>query len=568
MVGSAQEEALKIIEVQLRPFVERELKSKYGVNWLEKVNEVRAGARSSPPPLPLKDGVVRWSPDDLLNTMVVHFQSVFANSFIPRQDRRGGTQRPDYVALGWINEILEFRRQWAHVEGYSQEQVVRFLSTCQLLLIAAGATEGADRIGRLKPRERPSLLIRQEGQQNPLGGPVATLKPNMTIKRMLSRLPPDLAVRWRQTAIDGAVEIFGCPDPSGSHGGLDFEQFLCTASNTEWPQDIGGLSSKQEKELAVGLIGDGSKEFTGWLTQKGKPGRVRMLLGPIDPPNLDRPYISFEVGNSDYFTPRTISELEKLNLTGAGPDLYSIFPESWAEPGSRFPPTCVPYHVSVQGIVISHSESEGDHLILGSVNPQNPSITHGWGATMAEQMWAPDPSDLVKEWWRPFAAKRLANVAIPSKREGDADLRENLRRGLREELGITLGTDTLQNPRLLSVAIEENFFITFVFLVIVRLGLDDIYKRWKVAPDTNEMGLLAAYKFGGRDKDGRLLNGAERLSQLLSKDRFDAGPHLLPSPRPANELIGKWHCSSRLRIYAAGMHFWPNHFPSYVTVEV
>jgi hypothetical protein len=103
--------------------------------------------------------------------------------------------------------------------------------------------------------------------------------------------------------------------------------------------------------------------------------------------------------------------------------------------------------------------------------------------------------------------------------------------------------------------------------VIIGLGLDDIYNRWKAAPDTNEMGLLAAYKFGGRDLNGQPLNGAKRLAELLSNDRFDAGPHLLPSPQPVNELIGNWHCSSRLRIYAAGMHFWPNHFPSYVRVE-
>lgn len=563
MAASSHEEALKIVEIELTPFVEAALRSRYGANWRTVVDQKRRDAGLDP--LPQRNGVVVWNPDRLLNTMVVHFFAAFANSFVPRHEKQTGSSKPDYVALGWINELLEFRRNWAHVEDYSQEQVNRFLGTCQLLLTAAGSEQGAERIRRLIPRERPSLIIRSEGQRNP-GQPIAILRPNESITRLLSSLPPDLARQWRQTAIDGAVEVFGCPDGSGSYGGLTLEQIVCTATNIEWPQDMGGLSPKQEQELAAGLIGDGNG-LSGWLTQKGKPGRVRILLGPIDPPNLDRPYVSLEVGNSDYFSVRTVAEIEKLNLAGTGPDLHSIFPESWTKPGSHFSPNCIPYHVSVQGIVIAHSEEEGDHLILGSVNPQNPSISSGWGATMAEQMWAPDPSALVKEWWRPFAAKRLANVPIPSKRDGDPDLRETLRRGLHEELGITVGLDTVQDPRLLSVAIEDNFFITFIFLVIVGLELDEIYQRWKAAPDRNEMGLLAAYKFGGRASDGKSLNSAQRIAQLLSHERFDAGPHLLPSPRPRGELVGNWHCSSRLRMYVTGMHFWPNHFPSFVKIE-
>ena len=70
--GSAQEEALKILEIELSPFVEKELKSKYGVDWLKQVNETRANARTPLGPLPQKNGVVIWSPDNLLNLMVVH----------------------------------------------------------------------------------------------------------------------------------------------------------------------------------------------------------------------------------------------------------------------------------------------------------------------------------------------------------------------------------------------------------------------------------------------------------------------------------------------------------------
>lgn len=566
------ERALDLLRDGLRTFVEDGLKDhfvKISKNWIEAFEQYRNAVLFDGKPKDRQDRLPRlgdqivWTPDELLKTISSPLWFAFQFRFKERQRRSADRRRkPDAVARGWVDELIEIRNAWAH---RTADDCKRFLDTSERLLKSVGEIEAAERMRHLLPSSRPSIA--KDDQPRSKDVPFVSLRPNATIQKMLSRLPQELSLRWRQTAIDGAFEVFSCPDGSGSYGGLDFEYIVCDAQNKEWPQDFGGLSAKQSGDMATSLIGDDQAKVSGWLTQKGKPGRIRVLLAPIDPPNLDRPYIHVEIGNSDYFTARTLSELGKYNLEGRGPDLYSIFSEGWAKPGSRFTTNCVPYHASIQGVVLCRTARDGDYLLLGSVNPQNPSITDGWGATMAEQMWAPDAGGLTTEWWRPYAAKRLANIPIPPKRSGDPDLRETLRRGLHEELGIILGVDTLQNPRLVSVAIEDNFFITFIFVVIVGLELEDVFSRWKSAPDHNELGLLAAYKFSGVDANGASLSGPERFANILSGDAFDAGPHLLPSPQQEGKIVGKWHCSSRLRIYAAGMHLWPNHFSSYVKIE-
>jgi hypothetical protein len=565
--GNSTEQALDIIRDGLRDFVEAGLKNHFEGqgNWIDAFDRFRRSdsykgrKKNRQDRLPRLNGKIIWSPDELLKTISGPLWEAFEYRFVERQPRspdRG--KRPDLVAQGWVNELIEIRNGWAH---RSADDSKRFLDTSERLLVAVGAGAFAENIRKLSPNvkrsgNRPIQPVRAE--------PIAILSPNRTIQKMLARLPPALAEQWRQTAIDGAMEVFSCPDGSGSYGGLEFEQIICDATNKEWPQDFGGLPLAKSQDLATALVGDEQLNTPGWLTQKGKPGRIRVLVGPIDPPNLDRPYIHMRVGNSDYFTPRTVSELEKLNREGKGPDLFAIFPESWAKPGSDFTTGCIPYHVSVQGIVLCRTADEADYLLLGNVNPQNPSITHGWGATMAEQMWAPDPTSRVTQWWKTFALKKISNLPIPPKRNGDPDLRENLRRGLHEELGIVMDRDTLHSPRLLSVAIEDNFFITFIFLVIVGLELDEVYRNWKSAPDRNELGLMAAVQLTGFDGNGAALDGPQQLANLMSREMFDAGPHLLPSARVENEIVGKWHCSSRLRMYAAGMHLWPEEFKHYV----
>jgi hypothetical protein len=57
------------------------------------------------------------------------------------------------------------------------------------------------------------------------------------------------------------------------------------------------------------------------------------------------------------------------------------------------------------------------------------------------------------------------------------------------------------------------------------------------------------------------------LAELLGQDTFDAGPHLLPAPAPLGAIRGPWHCSSRMRMYAAGMHLWPDEFRKYVRID-
>lgn len=82
------------------------------------------------------------------------------------------------------------------------------------------------------------------------------------------------------------------------------------------------------------------------------------------------------------------------------------------------------------------------------------------------------------------------------------------------------------------------------------------------------MGLLAAYQFAGPDGKGNVFEGPKRLAELLANEQFDAGPNLLPTARPKNEIVGAWQPSSRMRIYALGMHLWPEEFPNYVRLAV
>lgn len=570
LVQGPIEQVLEKIRDALVPFVERTLDEYYrrhGKDWFTEVNKKR------PKRIPLRrdpqTGAVYWSPDDLLNTMALENAEwdAFQNSFKTRSMRPvspGDPKFPDFVAKGWIEELMEIRRRAAHQEPLTQYEIGRFFETAELLLRGAGADAPIDDLRKIRPASTYLLPFVRNRRPRKVE-PIALLKPNASAKRMLSMLPLESAEKWKQTTIDGAIEIFSCPDGSSRYGGLEFDHIICDTLAKEWPEDFGSLEKKKSEMLAAGLIGDDQYNIKGWLTQKGTPERIRVLAAPVDPPVLDRRYVQVQVGNSDYFAPRTITNLFRSNVENRGPDLYSIFAESWAKPGTEFTTKCIPYHVSVQGIVISRTP-ERDYLLLASINPNKSSISIGWGATMAEQMWAPDVRGLATQWWQPYAHKHLGNIPVASKRDGDADLRETLRRGLKEELDIRLGADTIQNPRLLNVAIEENFFVTFIFIVIVGLEPVEIWRRWMKAPDHSEMGLLAAYQFRGLDSAGEMLEGPKRFAELLAGEQFDAGPHLLPEQHEKGAIVGPWHCSSRLRIYAAGMHLWPEEFPNYVRI--
>jgi len=142
-----------------------------------------------------------------------------------------------------------------------------------------------------------------------------------------------------------------------------------------------------------------------------------------------------------------------------------------------------------------------------------------------------------------------------------------LERGLFEEFKIRRG-HFLSPYRLISAAIEEDmFFVTYIYFVAVSLKPLDAYRLWKEAPDAKENRVIVAYQLEGTDADGNLLDGAERLAQLLAKDEFDGQPHVLPKPHGDRPIIAGWHPSSRLRLYAAGRHMYGDRFGELVQVS-
>ncbi|MHB1797917.1 MAG: hypothetical protein ACYCUI_06355 [Vulcanimicrobiaceae bacterium] len=388
---------------------------------------------------------------------------------------------------------------------------------------------------------------------------------------MLDKYPINLAEKWRRTAIDGAFEVFRCPTPGNAYGGLLNKDIVCNTSARDWPEAFGGLTRSQRESMMIGLTGNKELGIDGWLRDDMKaPRPIRVLAEPPYPPSLARQSLHLRLGNSDYLTVRAITEISRIERGSGRVRLGAIFPDRWPAsqspdgPQESFTTRCVPYHVSIQAIIVCEAPNAW-HLLLANVNPERGAITGGWGATMATQMWGPDRAGNIEPWW---SAPSTDNLLPRGPQTGDETLEGTLRRGLDAEFQIDIQSDLRHEPKLLLAAVEQDmYFITFIYIVRVPFVLEELYRRWIRSPEFHHNGLLAAYQLTGCDADGIELNGPTRLARLLAQAQFDAGPHLRPEPRASGEVSGPWHVSSRLRIYALGMHLWPREFPRLVHIH-
>jgi hypothetical protein len=110
----------------LRPFVERELRARFGDEWLE-----RGLPRSSRGPT---------SPDDpgvLLRLLSGNWNEVFAAK-LSRVDRN------------YVYESVDVRNRWAHHEVFSTDDALRALDTFHRLLQAVAAGEQANSVDRMR----------------------------------------------------------------------------------------------------------------------------------------------------------------------------------------------------------------------------------------------------------------------------------------------------------------------------------------------------------------------------------------------------------------------------------
>src|SRR5208282_5467233 len=247
------------------------------------------------------------------------------------------------------------------------------------------------------------------------GSPRLIIGPSKNMQDMIDEFPVALTAHWRGRAIDGAIEILRCPKAGNSYGGFTDRQILCDVNDNmqEWPDHFGGLSQDQIRDLSIGLMGSDDLGQVGWLREKGgSPGRIRVLTMPPTPPVLDRPSLYLNFANSDYFTVRSITELSRIQRKIGKNLLRQSFPERWVPAQVRFTKKCVPYHVSAQAIITCRTPDRSRYLLLASVSTAHATITAGWGATMAEQMWAPDRLSEGEPWWTE-PAKPYLNVVKP-----------------------------------------------------------------------------------------------------------------------------------------------------------
>ena len=116
----------------LVPFVERELKSKLGDHWADKLDESRQ--------YPLKrqhGGTVAWDSQALLKTMVDNWQGVFRLSL-------------GYNERSWVSELISVRNDFAHETPFSSDDAHRALDTAQRLLFAVSSPKQAEAVGGMR----------------------------------------------------------------------------------------------------------------------------------------------------------------------------------------------------------------------------------------------------------------------------------------------------------------------------------------------------------------------------------------------------------------------------------
>ena len=127
MAQSNRERVSKGLELMasgLRPFVERELKSRLGASW------ETTGRESSQK--------VNWDdPQTLLGAMLDHWNTVFRDSL-------GQAER------SLVSEFKVVRNQWAHHEQFSSNDAVRALDSIERLLNAVSAADKAAEVGQMR----------------------------------------------------------------------------------------------------------------------------------------------------------------------------------------------------------------------------------------------------------------------------------------------------------------------------------------------------------------------------------------------------------------------------------
>ena len=404
--------------------------------------------------------------------------------------------------------------------------------------------------------ERPrGLLIPDQGDSHGSNG--VLLAPSQSLTQFMERFPP--AWFHEHAAADGAVELHTFPDQANQYGGISREQCRTISTDIEWSD----LALSQLTSEKLSLLGE---ELQGWIgTRRAKPNRIRFLIEPPAQMVLDNNEFQMRIGNSDYFTMRTVATLSIRSHESSNDDaIKSVFDDFWGEAKKPFSATVVPYHISAHGVLfVTDPETRIKYLVLTLPSRQRTPLVPGWNVSFAEQMWAPSRRSNRPSWWESYV--KGLTVEPPNERTGDSDVWDTVLRGLYEELGVRQA-DLFESPKLIASCIEQDmYFVAFIFVLQAELTLKELQKRRLGSPD-KEIGPVAVYPVGGVLPDGTRLEPLTQFTKLLAQDHFDGGPYLIPSP--AGSLIDRWHLSSRLRIYAAARHLEGNSVLDHVGLAV
>jgi predicted AAA+ superfamily ATPase len=134
--------ALDRLKTGLRPFVEREMKSKFGAKWTSEAQDI------------LRDTRLGAGKSDVLQDVSVQlvimdrkWADVFRNTL-------GKAER------SLINELIDIRNRWAHQQPFTSDDADRALDSMARLLTAISAPE-ADEIGKMKMELRRLIFDEQ-----------------------------------------------------------------------------------------------------------------------------------------------------------------------------------------------------------------------------------------------------------------------------------------------------------------------------------------------------------------------------------------------------------------------
>ena len=121
-------QSLTVFKSGLLPFVERELKAKFGNDWKTKGSE---GLKYKP-----KEGD-DWDMSALLNVMCNHWHDVFAETL-------------SFSEKNLVFELRDTRNRWAHEHSFSSDDTYRALDSMERMLQTVSAGEVAIELGKHK----------------------------------------------------------------------------------------------------------------------------------------------------------------------------------------------------------------------------------------------------------------------------------------------------------------------------------------------------------------------------------------------------------------------------------